>query len=364
MASPVSRREFLATSAVVGTTAIVGAPFVATAAKTDSSDLIIGEGDFTYRVHDLWPQLPSQYSWQTTHNVAVDNEGLVYIIHEGKKELADHPSIFVFDGDGKFVRAFGQEFQGGGHGIEVREENGEQFLYIAAYKHLKTFAKLDLKGKTIWQKFAPMKSGVYADGEAKNPQDGWGRDRFLPTNFAFLPGDAGFLLADGYGSYYIHHYTNDGDYVKSFGGPGAGEGKFATPHGLWVDTRSGKDPEIVITDRAHHTIQFFTLEGEYLRTKTGFGLPANIDTWRDLLLVPELVARVSILDHDNNVVAQLGTDVDRVSADKKRTIRRDESKWIPGKFVHPHDGCFDQSGNIYVPEWVQSGRVTKLERLS
>jgi hypothetical protein len=32
--------------------------------------------------------------------------------------------------------------------------------------------------------------------------------------------------------------------------------------------------------------------------------------------------------------------------------------------VHPHDACFDNKGNIYVAEWVQTGRVTKLKKVS
>jgi hypothetical protein len=47
----------------------------------------------------------------------------------------------------------------------------------------------------------------------------------------------------------------------------------------------------------------------------------------------------------------------------KRAIRNDESLWIDGKFVHPHDACFDADGNIYVAEWVQRGRVTKLNKI-
>ena len=38
-----------------------------------------------------------------------------------------------------------------------------------------------------------MKAGVYAAGEDTQPEKIWGRDRFLPTNFAFLD-DGGFLL--------------------------------------------------------------------------------------------------------------------------------------------------------------------------
>ena len=34
------------------------------------------------------------------------------------------------------------------------------------------------------------------------------------------------------------------------------------------------------------------------------------------------------------------------------------------KFVHPHDACFDVDGNILVAEWVATGRMTKLRKVS
>ena len=179
------------------------------------------------------------------------------------------------------MRAFGSQFQGGGHGIEVREESGEQFLYVCGYQQVKSFAKLDLKGEVVWQQHAPMAAGGYAAGEDTNPQEIWGRDRFMPTNFAFLP-DGGFLLTDGYGSYRIHRYDKDGNWMSCFGGLGDGHGKFG---------------------------------------------------------------RVSILDSSNRVVARLGDDSERIRADSKFQIRSDPQVWRPGRFVHPHDACFDREGN-------------------
>jgi hypothetical protein len=227
---------------------------------------------------------------------------------------------------------------------------------------VKAFAKLTLKGETVWQKFAPMESGKYAAHENTDRKKIWGRDRFMPTNFAFLD-DGGFLLADGYGSYFVHRYSKDGEWKSCFGGPGKGEGTFNTPHGIWIDRRQGREPSIVVCDRAHHTLQFFAMDGTYRETIKGFGLPANLDTWNDLLLVPELVARISLLDAKNNVVAHLGGDVDRVSKDSKHAIRGNRDLWQDGKFVHPHDACFDAEGNIFVAEWVATGRVSKLKRL-
>ena len=150
------RREFLAASAAASAMSI-GVPAVVTASRTDSQ-IIVGEGDYQYEVTHNWAQLPSEFTWQTTHNVAVDKSGNVYVIHEGRENLKDHPSIFVFDKKGRFVRAFGNQFQGGGHGIEVRQEGKEEFLYVCAYQNVKAFAKLTLKGETVWHKFAPIES--------------------------------------------------------------------------------------------------------------------------------------------------------------------------------------------------------------
>ncbi len=353
-----SRRRFLAASAA-GAAAIMAAPAVATASRT-SRETIIGEGEHRFRVDHAFAQLPDKYSWQTTHNVALDKAGNLYVIHEGRRDLKDHPSIFVFDPAGKFVRAFGCQFQGGGHGIEVRQEGSEEFLYVAGYQQVKAFAKMTLTGETAWFQKAPMESGVYAPSENISTEATWTRQGFLPTNFAFLD-DGGFLLADGYGTFHIHRFDKDAKWVSSFGGAGDGEGKFNTAHGLWVDKREGREPSIVVTDRAHDTLQIFTMDGVYKETLKGFGLPANVDTWKNLMLVPELKSCVTLLDEKNQVVARLGQAVERLNEIKD--LRGQPDKWVDGEFVHPHDACFAPNGDIYVAEWVATGRVTKLERV-
>ena len=356
----VSRRKFCAT-ATLAAASTVAFPTIITASRTRRSH-VTGIGEHKYEFDHQWAKLPKKYTWQTTHNVAVDGNGLVYVIHEGRANQKDHPSIFVFDESGKFVRAFGSQFQGGGHGIEVRKEGSEEFIYVCAYQQVKSFAKMTLKGEVVWLKHAPMESEKYAKDEDKNRKPQWGRNRFLPTNFAFLD-DGGFLLADGYGSFFIHRYDKDAKWVSCFGGPGKKPGTFQTSHGLWIDRRNKDKPEIVVTDRARNSLQFFDMDFKYLRTMKGFGLPANIDSRGDLLLVPELKGRISLLGKDNKVVAYLGDDSKRINADSKMTIRRDPKKWVDKKFIHPHDACFDSNENIYVAEWVASGRVTKMKKV-
>lgn len=354
-----TRRRFLGTASAAG----LGGLNLLTTPKTlgaGSKGVVIGEGEHRYEVVHDWAKLPARYTWQITHNVAVDSENRLYVIHEGVHEQGDHPAIFVFDEKGDFIKAFGSEFQGGGHGLEVRKEEGGEFLYVTGYQMLKTFAKLTLDGEIVWQKFAPMESGIYAEGEDTKPEKIWGRDRFMPTNFAFLE-DGGFLLADGYGAHTVHRYDAKGDWVSMVGSTGKEDGKFNLPHGLWIDDRKAGDPLMVVADRANNRLQWFDLEGKHRQTMEGFHLPANLDRYGDLLLVPDLSARITLLDADNKMI-HLGEDPgwrEKVMADKK-AMRSNPDGWVAGRFVHPHDACFDAEGNIFVAEWVATGRVSKL----
>jgi hypothetical protein len=152
-----------------------------------------------------------------------------------------------------------------------------------------------------------------------------------------------------------------------FGGPGKGDGQFDTPHGVWIDNRPGRDASVVVADRANKRLQWFTLEGKHIKTLDGFILPANIDSHKDVLLVPDLSARITLLDKDDKVITHLGEDPawrEEVLKDKmKLRGSRDGQGWVAGKFLHPHDACFDPAGNIYVAEWVHTGRITKLRKV-
>ena len=94
------RREFMA--GAISATATLAMPNLLLANK-NSKQIIIGDGQHQYEVQHNFVQLPDKYKWQTTHNVAIDAEGLIYVIHEGRENLKDHPSIFVFDNKGKRV---------------------------------------------------------------------------------------------------------------------------------------------------------------------------------------------------------------------------------------------------------------------
>lgn len=346
-----SRRTFLKTAGAAAVTAAVGPLVLGASDKSGNRRPVLGSGEHTYEVEHGWGQIPDHIVWGETHGVCVDSEGLVYIKH---RSTAPEPmdAIAVFDSKGRFVRSFGKEYHGGGHGIDLRREGGEEFLYLCDVAH-GVVAKSTLEGEQVWIKGRPQEPGVYEDPKAK----------YSPTNVAFAP-DGGFYVGDGYGSHYIHQYDKDARWVRTWGGFGDEPGKMKTPHGLWLDDRPGHEPSLCVCDRANARLQYFTLDGQHLSFVDDVSFPAHIDLRGDVMLCPDLHARVTLFDRDNNVIAHLGHDAEwtKQVLDGFK-VRREPSQWQAGRFIHPHDACFDRDGNIFVVEWVPTGRVSLLRKV-
>jgi hypothetical protein len=378
-----SRRSFLK---VAGVSLFAGgvAPAVLGAEdKSGARPVVIGDGEHRYECHHNWGQVPSHVTWKNTHGTAVDADGLIYITHQGQGN-APCDTVVVFDSQGKFVRSFGKEYAGSGHGIDIRNEDGTEYLYLSATAPARTVIKCDKKGEVVWKKTAPVEPHVY---DEKHP--------FSPTNVCF--GTSGELyVGDGYGSSFIHEYGADGKWIRSWGGAGKEAGKMRTPHGQWLDNRPGREPRLAIADRANARIQYFSLDGKPVEVLQGvpaaqkekdgttdklagengieipvtyvYGIsfPADVDTRNDLMLVPDLHARIMIFNAQNKLLVNLGLDEDwtaKVLEGKPFKIRTQPQSWVAGKFVHPHDACFDHDGNIFVAEWVDQGRVSFLKRV-
>ena len=346
-----SRRSFLK-SVGAGALASTAAPaFLYATDKAGTKNAIIGEGEHRYECIHGWGQLPESIQWGETHGVAVDEAGLIYVKHRSHTPVPVD-AIVVFDPDGKYVHSFGKEYHGGGHGIDIRKEGGEEFLYLCDVKN-RVVAKTTLKGEQVWKICYPLEPKLYQ----KVPQ-------FSPTNVAFHP-DGGFYVADGYGSHFIHQYDANAKWIRSWGGMGDEPGQFKTPHGIWLDNRPGREVSLVVADRANSRLQYFTLDGQHLGFVKEVSFPAHFDIRGTELLVPDLHARVSIFDKDNKVVTHLGYDPEWTKAVLDGfKMRTQPERWENGKFIHPHDACYDKEGNIFVVEWVLTGRVTKLRKVS
>ncbi|MBI2422937.1 MAG: hypothetical protein HYV27_08930 [Candidatus Hydrogenedentes bacterium] len=309
---------------------------------TDHNGIIQGAGGYSYRWVDHWARMPQGRAFGKTHGICESSDGRIFVHNTSADAVA------IFDSGGVFLGSWGGEFAEHAHGMQWSLEDGREYLYLAPTK-MHCIVKTTLDGEEIFRLDYPKESGKYESAE-----------KFIPTNIAIAP-NGDFYVADGYGSHYIHQYTRNAEYVRTWGGPGTEPGQMLCPHGIWVDTR-GPEPVIVVADRKNIRLQYFTLDGDFLRIDTpGFLHPCHFDQRGEDLLVPDLFGRVTLLDKHNTVIAHLGENpgIEKVPGypDFPRGAQ------VPGKFIAPHDACFDRAGNIFVVEWVNGGRVTKLELL-
>lgn len=350
MTNSLSRRGFIRTAGA-SSIAFAAAPFVIAQDKSGLANPILGSGAHTYECMHDWLKPPADLAWGDTHGLAQDAAGRIYVAHTVHPSSIKPQAVVVYDSAGKFLTAWGDEFRGGAHGLDLRKETDTEFLYHCDI-HRRIVVKTDLDGRVLWQAEYPKGSGVY---EAK--------EKYCPTNVCFLPGardgeTPDILVGDGYGSSYIHRYTAEGKYVKTIIKPGSDKGQVNCPHGLWIDVRDSSNPKLVVADRGNRRIQYFTLEGEHAGFVTdGIRMPCHFKTRGDMMLVPDLESVVTLLDKDNKVIVHLGDGHPSSLRDQPR------DKFIPGKFIHPHSAIFLHSGDILVAEWVPIGRITLLRKV-
>lgn len=356
-----TRRQFLTRTTLAAGAAGLAPSFTRATDKAGARRPVTGTGEHRYEVVHDWLQPPAGLVWGDTHGLAQDAEGRIYVAHTVHKSSMRAEAVAVFDNRGQFIRAFGPEYRGGAHGLQLRREGREEFLYHCDVNRCRT-TKTTLAGEVVWARDYPAEDPDYAAGPTP----------YTPTNIAFGP-DGGFYVAVGYGSSRILRYDAGGRFVGEIGRPAtaapvegveAPDGTLSCPHGLYVDAR-GPEPVLVVADRTHRRLQVFALDGRHLRTvkdEARLRLPCHFDVRGELMVCPDLDSQVCLLDREWRVVAQLG---DGQAHNGRVGSRRSQARpeFTPGEFICPHGAIFLANGDILVAEWLPIGRVTLLRRV-
>ncbi|HUS36156.1 MAG TPA: hypothetical protein VM680_12465 [Verrucomicrobiae bacterium] len=341
-----NRRGFLKSLGLGVASAAAFAPFVRAEVKSGSKRPIVGAGEHTYEVIHDWARVPDRCALGNTHGVIENAYGQIVVKQTVGKGSRCDDAILVFHADGKFVESWGKEFKGGAHGLHKAFEGDEEFYYLCDTNR-RLVMKTRPNGEELWRVGAADCGDVYNDA-----------NKFCPTNVATAP-DGTVFVADGYGSSFVHRFSRDGKYEGTFGGAGNDAGQLNCPHGLMVDTR-GDSPRLLVADRGNRRLQYFDLHGRHLGfVKDELRAPCHFAEHNGTLLIPDLESRLTLFDRENKLITHLG---DGGHYNGVRDKAREAFK--NGKFVAPHSACFDRTGNIFVVEWVEVGRITKLRKLA
>jgi hypothetical protein len=261
-----------------------------------------------------------------------------------------HPLI-VFDKDGRFVDAWGEDRFVRPHGIFISADD-RVFL-------------VDDEGHTVYE-FAPDGTlrGRLGDGRpsdtgyqpGQSPVSRAAGPFNTVTNVAVAP-DGEIYAADGYGNARVHRFAVDGTLLGSWGEPGSGPGQFNLPHGIAVD-RGGR---VYVADRENSRVQIFSRDGVFREAWDWVNRPCDlfIDAEERIFIaelgfvvgnepVPHLrlmqtpppghspIARVSICTPDGALIGRVGG----------------EQSILPGNFIAPHGLWVSPAGDLYVGEVV------------
>ncbi|HWB01328.1 MAG TPA: twin-arginine translocation signal domain-containing protein [Pirellulales bacterium] len=336
-----SRRDFLAGSAAAGAALALG-PGAESRAAESSTPVKIGSGRWTYTLDDGWGKLPEGMKYGFGCAIVVDSKDRIFVTSRSAQ-----PCVAVFDRDGKLLETWSNDFAEKvgitaddvaktAHGLYWSREGSDEFFYFTENKPGNRVYKTDLTGKVLYELGSVAKEGSAAQ---KFQFDN-------PTDVAVAP-NGDIYIVDGYGSQLVHRFDKNFKHLKTIGGRGKTHGLFSVCHGVWVNTL-GKEPEVYIADRANNRIEIYSTDLEYRRTVEDMRLPCCFYQHDGHLYVPELGARVSILDAKDRVVAHLGDG----HGIKKENV-------TPEKFATPHALTVDSRGDLYVVEWLDYGRVRK-----
>jgi hypothetical protein len=343
-----TRRDFLRTAAVTGAAA-ASLWTEASRADTKEEPTKIGTGKFTYTLDPDWGKLPAGMTYGFGCALVVDARDRIFVTSR-----SPNPCVAIFDKDGKLLETWSKDFAEAvgfdtkqvaatAHGLFWNKEGGEEFLYwtenVAGGKNNEPkigarVYKTDIKGKVL-----------YTLGNVEKESSTSQKFDFTnPTDVAIAP-NGDIYIVDGYGSQLLYRFDKNFKHIKTIGGPGKDHGKFNVCHGIWIRTL-GKEPEVYVADRVNNRAEVYSLDLEYRRTIPDLRLPCCFYQFNGMMYIPELGARVTILDADDKVLAQLGDGKD---------VKATEIQNHPDKFATPHALTVASNGDLYVIEWLPFG---------
>ena len=287
---------------------------------------IVGTGDFKYRIIENWAKLPDGWSFKEVAAVGIDSKDNVYTFTRG-----EHP-IIMFDRDGNFLRSWGEGQYPRAHGVHMGPDDS---LYLTDDGgHF--VRKCSVDGKLLLEIGVPGKPAEYMSG-----------DPFHRCTHTALSPKGEIYVSDGYGNARVHKYSPDGKLLLSWGEPGTDPGQFNIAHNICTDV----DGWVYVADRENHRVQVFDGNGKYetqwnnLHRPCGLYMPYShhpvcyIGELGPSMAVnrnsPNLGARVSIVDHQGNLLARIGDPHPGLA---------------PTQFLGPHGVAVDSCGDVYVGE--------------
>src|SRR5215471_19048814 len=221
-------------------------------------------------------QLPPDLYLGEATGVAVNSKGHVFVFSRGSTTgpayAAAAAQLLEFAPDGKFVREIGHHLYAWSFAHTVKVDS-EDNIWITD------------KGSDMVIKFNPEGHVALVFGRRQEASDE-GTEPLKHVKPPLPPVDGMFrqvtdvawdsagnsYISDGYVNSRIAKVDKDGNWLMSWGEPGAQHGQFNVPHSIAVDSQNN----VYVADRGNRRIQVFDTAGRFLRQfSIDVAAPAN-----------------------------------------------------------------------------------------
>jgi DNA-binding beta-propeller fold protein YncE len=305
---------------------------------TNDTEVIVGYGEYRYRVVEDWAKLPDGWSLSDVPSIAIDENDNVYLFNRGEH------SLIIFDRNGNFLRSWGikvgetefAEKEGQfkrAHGILLSPDN----TVFLTDEGNHTFSKYTRDGKLLFTVGTPGKPAPLQSNKPFN----------RCNQVALSPKGDVIYVADGYGNGAVHMYDPNGKYIRSWGQTGSGPGEFNIVHDICCDG----DGWVYVADRENHRIQVFDNNGKYIKELHNLHRPCGLflkGRINPILFIGELCPQT----RTNHDFPNLGPRISIMDCEGRLLCRLGTQKFGLGNetFLGPHGVAVDSHGDLYVGE--------------
>jgi DNA-binding beta-propeller fold protein YncE len=310
-----------------------------------------------YEPVDNWLDNAGEPSLRDIADVAVDADGLVYVLVRGPGR------ILVLTSAGEKIQTLGErELSIRPHGIEVAAD-GTIYCVDERRHAIAVFTRADGFRGWIGAPDSPSDTGVDPARPSLEARLRSIRRTGPPFNLPTHLTDTGtgeVYVTDGYGNAAVHRMSDAGALLATWGGPGEGKAEFRVPHYACL---IGPD-KLAVCDRENGRIQLFDRAGNFIEIWPA-QRPSGIafDSGNELVYVAEmgvdcdtfLFARGQVTAIESPKISVLSVTGDRVGEIISYTSDPTDS----GSLILPHGIAVDSSGDIYVAETTTTYRQAR-----
>lgn len=228
-------------------------------------------GGQRYEVQRRWGKLPPDLSWGFVSQVAVNSSGQTYLLQRA------NPPVLIFNPQGSYVGALGEDDVRDGHGIYVAADD-RVFIVDRDAHEIRVYDKEHRLALTLGRRSWPTQDGPFNH----------------PTGVAVAP-DGEIYVSDGYGNACVHRFSPQGELLGTWGQLGAQAGEFSTPHAVLVT----QSDQVLVADRENCRVQVFSRDGTFITSWLGFHNPMDLFEDRaGRIYVTDQVPRIHVLTND------------------------------------------------------------------